>query len=181
MAYASGSGTRLHRVRGSEIYFKDRPPVVVPEGGSFRVPGGVVHHASNTGKGPLGNTPLRAAAWVSGEGPEILKIPLPAGSRAQQCARVVVAWMEQNLPGRSCFDYRPVLHHDDRIADLRCHAQVVRNEHYAEVSRVADRLYQGEHLTLDRHIECRHGFVRNENIGVEGKRTCDANALSLSA
>jgi quercetin dioxygenase-like cupin family protein len=35
------------------FYFKDRPPVVVPEGGSFLVPGDVVHHASNTGKGPL--------------------------------------------------------------------------------------------------------------------------------
>jgi quercetin dioxygenase-like cupin family protein len=35
------------------FYFKDRPPVVVREGGSFLVPGDVVHHASNTGKGPL--------------------------------------------------------------------------------------------------------------------------------
>jgi quercetin dioxygenase-like cupin family protein len=35
------------------FYFKDRPPVVAPEGGSFLVPGDVVHHASNTGKGAL--------------------------------------------------------------------------------------------------------------------------------
>jgi quercetin dioxygenase-like cupin family protein len=35
------------------LYFKDRPPRVVPTGGSFMVPADTVHHASNTGKGPL--------------------------------------------------------------------------------------------------------------------------------
>lgn len=118
---------------------------------------------------------------ASVERTKILKIPLPTGSRAQQCPSVAVAWMQENLLGRSRFDDRSILHHNDRVTYLRGDAEIVRNEYDAEVPPVTDQLDQGENLTLHRHVKRGHRFVRNENVGFESKRTGDANALPLPA
>ena len=92
-----------------------------------------------------------------------------------------MAWMQQNLFGGSCFNDCSILHHNDRVTYLCRYPEIVCNEYDADIPCVAYRLHHGKNLTLYGHIECRHRFVRNKNVGLERKRTSDANSLSLPA
>jgi hypothetical protein len=92
-----------------------------------------------------------------------------------------MARMQQNLPGGSRFDNRSILHDNDRVTYLGRHPKVVRDEYDADIPSVAYRLYERKNLTLHGHIERRYRFVRNKNVGFEGKRASNANSLSLSA
>jgi len=91
-----------------------------------------------------------------------------------------MARMQQNLPGGGGFDDHSILHDNDCVTYLCRNPQVMRNEYDTDIPSVAYRLHEGKNLALHGHIECRYRFVRNKNVGIEGKRASNTNPLSLS-
>jgi hypothetical protein len=61
------------------------------------------------------------------------------------------------------------------------HRQVVRDHHVGEPHLLLQILEEVDHLSLDRHVECGHRLVGDDQLGFQGERTCDADALPLTA
>ena len=57
----------------------------------------------------------------------------------------------------------------------------MRHEYVGQTELVAQVLQQIDHLRLDGDIESRHCFVRDQDIGLDGKGARDAEALTLPA
>ena len=76
---------------------------------------------------------------------------------------------------------RPRIHHRHALAEMAHHRQVVGDEEIGEMETLAQVLEQVHHLSLDRHVERRHCFVADDELGIHGERTGDADALALAA
>jgi hypothetical protein len=72
-------------------------------------------------------------------------------------------------------------HHGDLVADLRRDPQVVGDENHGELEAGADVLEQRQHLRLHGHVERRDRLVRDQQLGLHGERSRDADALALAA
>src|SRR5690606_41009084 len=106
-------------------------------------------------------------AWRSGidvtlcrQRPEVAEVPAAPGRGVDQRAGVVVRRPGQHEFGGAGLDHAAVLHDHDGVADLRGHAQVVRDEEHAHAGAAADLLEQFQYLGLDGYVERRDGFVR---------------------
>ncbi|KAG1318371.1 hypothetical protein G6F62_012391 [Rhizopus arrhizus] len=137
----------------------------------------------------LGSSVRRKAVRASGrrrvrqggrDGPEIAEVPVASGRRVDQGARVFVARLGQHGFGGAGLDHLAALHDHDGVADLRGHAQVVRDEQHADAGALAYLLQQFQHLRLHRHVQRRYGFVGHQDLRVHDNRACDADALALA-
>ncbi len=61
------------------------------------------------------------------------------------------------------------------------HAEIVADEEDREVEVAAQLHEQVQDLRLDRHVERRHRLVADEELGADGERAGDADALTLAA
>ncbi len=57
----------------------------------------------------------------------------------------------------------------------------MRDEQVSETELVLQILQQIEYLGLNRHVECRDGFVEDDELRFECECASDADALSLPA
>ena len=72
------------------------------------------------------------------------------------------------------------IHHDNPVAHVSHHVEIVRNEQVGQAECVLQGPEQIEHLGLDRLIECRHRLIENDDLGRQrnGSRYIDALALA---
>src|SRR5579875_328433 len=82
---------------------------------------------------------------------------------------------------RRNFDDLPQIHDRDTIADMLDDAEIVRDEQQAQAQLLLEAAQQVEDLRLDGHVECRRGFVGDDDARPESKSRSDADALSLAA
>ena len=73
------------------------------------------------------------------------------------------------------------LHHRDAAADLRGHAQVMRDEQHGQAEPRAQFLQQRQDLRLHRHIQRRDRLVGDQQFRLHRQRPGDADALALAA
>ena len=73
------------------------------------------------------------------------------------------------------------IHHRDTAADMFDDAQIVRNEEIGQLEFLLQILHQVQDLRLDRHVERGNRFVGDDELGIDGKRARDADALALTA
>jgi hypothetical protein len=95
-----------------------------------------------------------------------------AGRCRKQAPRVVLPRCEKNIRYQPLLDDSALVQHNDPVADLARHTQIMRNKENANRSEPLDFLQQGEDLRLHRHIESRDRFVCNEKLGFAGQRPC---------
>ena len=59
--------------------------------------------------------------------------------------------------------------------------EIMRYEEVRELELSLQRLQEIDDLSLNRHVQCRHGFVENQKPWVKRDGAGDADALSLAA
>ena len=59
--------------------------------------------------------------------------------------------------------------------------KIVGDEQVGEAELLLQVLQQVDHLRLDRHVERRHRLVADDQLGLDGERAGDADALALAA
>src|SRR6201995_5585896 len=79
------------------------------------------------------------------------------------------------------FDDLAQIHHRDAMADVLDYGKIVSDEQIREVLFTLQIHHQVDDLSLDRHIKRRDRLVADDQLGVQGKRPGDADALPLSA
>jgi hypothetical protein len=107
--------------------------------------------------------------------------PVPARHRGQQRLGVGMRRVGVDLGQGPAFDDTALVHHDDAVADLARHAQVMGDEQHRQPEPVADVGQQAQHLVLHRHIQRRHRLVGDQDGRLERERARQADALALAA
>src|SRR5450759_571296 len=98
----------------------------------------------------------------------------------QQSARVRMQRLGvEPVTGRH-LDEGAQVHHRDPVADVADDAQVVGHEQVGEVELFAQPIEQVEHLGLDRHVQCRHCLVQDDEVRLYRQCASDPNALPLA-
>ena len=99
----------------------------------------------------------------------------------EQRARVrVERAFEQDLAGSDL--HEPSRAHDrDAIRHVVHHREVVGDEEIGEAELALEVLQEVQYLGLHGDVEGRHRLVADEELGLQGERTRDADALALSA
>ena len=103
------------------------------------------------------------------------------GDRGQQRHRVRVARVAVELLDRADLDDLAEVHDADAVGEVLDDRQVVADEQVGQVEVALQVEQQVEHLALDRHVERRHGLVRDDEVGAQRERPGDADALPLAA
>ena len=80
-----------------------------------------------------------------------------------------------------CSTARPGVHDDDPVADLRDHAEIVRDEDDRGSVRLPEPLQELDDLSLERHVERRGRLVGDEQRGLEHERGRDHDPLPHAA
>src|SRR5215469_11001180 len=73
------------------------------------------------------------------------------------------------------------VHHRDAVADMLDDREIVRDEQIGQVLFALQIHHQVDDLRLDRDVEGRNRLVADDQLGVQGQRSGDADALALSA
>ena len=110
---------------------------------------------------------------------------LPPGVREghgrQERLGVGVPGPRVDLVAGALLDDLAEVHHRDPVGDVAHDRQVVGDEDVGEAELVLQHLEQVDDAGLDRHVERRHGLVEHDQLGLEGQRPGDADALALPA
>src|SRR5690242_7189212 len=91
------------------------------------------------------------------------RMPVPSRNGGEERLRVGVLRLTVDARRRSELDDLALVHHGDRVADLRGHAQIMRDEQHREVEPIADVGEQPQHLRLHGHVERRYRLVGYED------------------
>ena len=78
-------------------------------------------------------------------------------------------------------DYLAEVHYRDALADMLDHAQVVGNEKISQAKLLLEILQEIYYLRLNRDVERRDGFIKDEKPWTDGKRPGNTDTLSLTA
>lgn len=98
----------------------------------------------------------------------------------QERLGVLVARREQDLIAWPGFDDLSGVHDCNAVARVTNHSHVVANEEIRESEFLLKVHEQVEDCRLDGNIEGACGFVKNNQIGLERKRPCDGDPLTLT-
>ena len=91
-------------------------------------------------------------------------------------ARVV-----EDFTRRADLDDPAQVHDGDPVRQVAHDGQVVRDEQQGQTQLFAELAEQIQDLRLHRYVECRYGFVRNEQVRVQRECGGDGHALLLAA
>ena len=76
--------------------------------------------------------------------------------------------------------HRAEVHNAYLIRDELNYRQIVRNEEVCEVHGLLKALKKVDDLRLDRHVERRYGLVADNELRINGERSCDTDSLPLT-
>jgi len=103
------------------------------------------------------------------------------GDGAQEGLGVLVLGGVHHFVAGAFFDDLAAVHDGDVVADVLDDGHVVADEEVGELELVAEIGEEVEDLALDADVEGAGGFVADDEAGLEGERTGDADALALAA
>ena len=101
--------------------------------------------------------------------------------RGQQRLRVRVQRPRVQLLRVGDLDHPADVHHHHPVGDVLHHRQVVADEQVGQPQSLLQVLQQVDDLGLHRDVQRRHGLVADDQVGVQGQRPGDADALPLPA
>jgi hypothetical protein len=104
-----------------------------------------------------------------------------ARQRVEQAARVRVRRGVQHLRHRAGLHDPARVHHGHLVGQLGDHAQVVRDPDQRRAVGAADLLHAVQDLALDGHVQCRGGFVTDDQLGLVEHRNGNRHALAHAA
>ena len=87
----------------------------------------------------------------------------------------------RHVDSGALLDNAPPAHHQDVLADVPHHGQVVADEDEPDVGLSPDVVEEVQHLCLHRDVEGRHRLVEDQHTRLDGERTSDRDALALTA
>ncbi len=90
-------------------------------------------------------------------------------------------WPVKEGISRRELDDLPEIHHRDPVRDVAHDREVVGDEQRGQPELGLEVLHQVDDLRLDGDVECRDGFVGDQQIRLERERASDPDSLSLSA
>ena len=102
------------------------------------------------------------------------------GGREQRLGVGMLGAAEE-LRARCQLDELAEVHHRDAVAEELDRSEVVRDEQAAEAHVALEVAQEIEDRCLHRHVERRHGLVRDQDAGLEDQRACEADTLALPA
>ena len=79
------------------------------------------------------------------------------------------------------FHELPEVHNRDAIRDVPDHAEVVGDEQIGEAVLLLEVFEQIDDLRLNGHVQGGNGFVTDNELRIERKRPCNADALPLAS
>ena len=79
------------------------------------------------------------------------------------------------------FDDASEVHHRDGVGDLVDDGEVVGDEEVGETEFCLEFPEQVENLGSDRYVECGHGFVEDEHVGLKREGAGDGHSLAFAA
>jgi hypothetical protein len=82
---------------------------------------------------------------------------------------------------RGLLDNVTEVHHRNLWTEVSNDSEVVCDEQERNVEFFLQSLKQVNDLSLNRHVQCRDGFIGYEQLWLQCQRACDANALTLAA
>ena len=82
---------------------------------------------------------------------------------------------------RRDFHHLAEIEHDDPIAQVFDHVEIVRDEQHREAEALAQVAKQIDDLRLNRDVECGYWLVGNDELRLDRKRAGDADPLPLPA
>ncbi|BEP58781.1 hypothetical protein GmRootV35_60030 [Variovorax sp. V35] len=97
-----------------------------------------------------------------------------------QGTRVRVRWIREQLFGRPDFDDASQIHHCHAVAKRTHHREVVADEKKAQPKVGSQLRKKVEDLRLNRYIERRNGFVRDQQPRLRRQCPSNTDALALS-
>ena len=90
--------------------------------------------------------------------------------------------MIENIAGRSLFNNRTGIEHDDPVADELDGRKIMRNEDHGHAGFfVLQLLQQIENARPHRQVKRTGRLIQDKQLGIGRKRPCDADALQLPA
>src|SRR5579883_1574590 len=101
--------------------------------------------------------------------------------RTQQAGGIGMQGALEDGVGARLLDHVASVHDDHALADLRYHAEVVRDQHHRCAHIAREAADQIEQLRLDRHVECGGRLVGDQQAWVAGERHGDHHALAHAA
>ncbi len=99
-------------------------------------------------------------------------------NRRDERAAVGVVLVSEQFFCRRFFDDLAEVHDGDLVGDVFDHRHVVGDEHVGKVQPVLEVLHQVEDLRLNGDVERRDGLVAHDELGLQGERPGDADALA---
>ena len=92
------------------------------------------------------------------------------GNRFEQGARIGMRRVAENAIHRTLLDDAAEIHDGDAVADMFDDRQIVADENVGEIPLALQTDHQVQNLAADRDIEGGDRFVRNDELGIEGRR-----------
>src|SRR6202521_280793 len=102
------------------------------------------------------------------------------GDRRQEGFRIWMLRRREQFFGRRGLHDTADVHYRDPVADVLDDAQVVSDEEIGKPKSFLKLEEEVQDLCLDRHVQGGDGFVRNDQMGIQGKGAGDADALTLT-
>ncbi|EPX87854.1 hypothetical protein ruthe_00059 [Rubellimicrobium thermophilum DSM 16684] len=103
------------------------------------------------------------------------------GNGLDQAAGIGMAWIAEDLFPAAHLDDLAQIHHRHAVGDGVHHRHVVRDEQVGQPAFGLQVAQQGQNPRLHRDVEGRDALIGDDQLGVEGKGTGDADALALAA
>ena len=101
--------------------------------------------------------------------------------RAKQTLGVFVAGVVEYLVRSALLADGACIHYYYLVAELSYNAEVVGYHDYRHAQLLLERGHKLEYLSLNGNVECRGGFVGDEDIRFAGERHCYHNSLTHTA
>ncbi len=101
--------------------------------------------------------------------------------RREQGLADLVLRIAEHFPDRALLDDAPVLKHHNAVADFADHCHLVGDQYDGQAQALVDLAQQAEDRLGGLRVECRSGFVAEQNIRVMHQRAGDADTLFLPA
>ena len=86
------------------------------------------------------------------------------GYGGQKKTRVIMLWLFKHRSHSAGFDDLALVQDQYLIAEIPDNAEVVGNEQVSQSHLHLQVFEQAEHLRLHRYVECRNGFVADDQI-----------------
>ena len=104
-----------------------------------------------------------------------------SGRFRQQGLRVGVVGLGEQFIRRRAFHHAAQIHDHHPVAEMLHHAKVMADEQVSQPQIFPQVHEQVQHLRLDRNVQRRDRLVTHNEIGLNGQRAGDADALALPA